>query len=123
MKSVYQLEIPEVHPSLNKWVQMNRFARARLRDECKETIWACAKNAKIPMIKTPVEIEIVYHHKFKKENKVRLDIDNFTPKFYMDGLSGIVIPDDSIDYVKKLTWTVIKDGENRSVILIKPIKE
>ena len=121
MSKNYTLKIPMVHPSLNKWVNMNQFVRAKMRDEIKEMVWACAKSQKIPLIKEPVEIEIVYHHQYKATDKRRLDIDNLTPKFFMDGLSEVVIPDDSIDYVKKLTWSVIKDGENRSDILIKVV--
>ena len=86
-------------------------------------VWAYAKKAKVPMIKNPVEIEVVYHHQFKKTDKRRIDIDNLVPKFILDGLVGVVIPDDCLEIVTKLSWTIIRDGGNRSNILIRELTE
>lgn len=121
MAKRYTIELPGTHPTINQWSRMHFMARLNLNNQWKKTVWGAAKAAKIPMIKNPVEIEIEYHHKYKSTDKRRLDIDNFVPKFICDGLVGVVILDDSIDYVKKLTWSVIKDGEDRSIIFIKEL--
>jgi len=114
MKSEYQFEIPDCHPSLNSYLKKHWTVYHRLREEWNAMVWACVKHAKIPMIEQPVEIHIDYYHPRKS-----VDLDNYTPKLLMDSLKGLVIKDDSSQIVKKLSWRFIQAKVKKSVVTIK----
>lgn len=91
---------------------MHFHARNKLKKEWELMVWTACKEAKLPKIDGKVEVFITYYHP-----KTNIDLDNFTPKFIMDGLK-LFFEDDSIKYVKKLGWE-FKKGEKCSIIKIK----
>ena len=72
----------------------------------------------MPKFEGRVNVAIRYYFK----NKMRKDIDNYTPKFIMDGLvdSGL-IEDDNSEVVKNLSVGIFYDKYNpRTEIIITP---
>ena len=110
--SVWTIEIPDVHPSLNSWTNMHWTKKHALKKEWEMMVWALAKEAKIPTFKQPVEIYIKYYHP-----RDSVDLDNYTPKFIIDGLKTLFV-DDNITQLKKLGWE-FKRGKKRSVVEIR----
>lgn len=70
-----------------------------------------ALEAKIPKFTQPVELFITYFHP-----RESVDLDNYTPKFIIDGLKHL-FGDDNITCLKKIGWT-FKKGPKRSVVEI-----
>lgn len=116
VKGRWIVELPDVHPSLNTWVNMHFQSRNNLKQEWGRMVSACAKLAGLPKIDKPVEIFIIYYHP-----RDTVDLDNFTPKFIIDGLKPFFI-DDNIKVVKKLGWEFKRSPIRRSVVKIKVIK-
>ena len=107
----WTITIPDVHPSLNKWTNMHYSKRGKLKKEWEHMVWVLWKEKKYKHIEGEVEVFITYYH---PRNTV--DLDNYTPKFIMDGLK-IFFEDDSIKYVTKLGWEILK-GEKCSVVTV-----
>ena len=80
-------------------------------------VWGIVKQAKIPLIQSPVEIHIDYF------GPKKIDLDNLVPKLILDSLKEIVILDDNPDILKKISWTFTKHQNKRSVVLIKEINK
>ena len=112
----YRIELPDCHPSINQWHGRHWSHKSYLKDIWYKMVWACAKEAKVPLIKSPVEIHIDYF------GPRYIDLDNLTPKFILDGLKDVVILDDNPKVLKKISWTFTKDKNKRSIILIKEVK-
>lgn len=110
------IELPDVHPSLNSWVNMHFHSRNNLKQEWGKMVHVYAKLAGLPMIDKPVEVFITYHHP-----KDTVDLDNYTPKFIMDGLKPFFI-DDNIKCVVKLGWEFKRGSIRKSVVKIKLAK-
>lgn len=65
--------------------------------------WICKKQ---PKFEGPVEVEVRYYFTDKRAR----DIDNYTPKFIMDGLvAAEIIEDDNQKIVKKLSTKLLYD--------------
>lgn len=109
----WTIEIPDVHPSLNTWTRMHWGKRNALKHSFEQQVFFYAKQAGVPIIKEPVEIFITYHHP-----RQTVDLDNYTPKFFIDGLKTF-FGDDNILHLKKLGWTFVKGDKKKSVIVIK----
>lgn len=105
------IDIPDCHPSLNTWTRMHFHVRNNLKKEWETMTFYAAKEAKLPMILIPVEIFITYYHP-----KKNIDLDNYTPKFIIDGLKQFFVNDDFV-HLTKLGWT-FKQGKKRSVVEI-----
>ncbi len=114
---VWTIEIPDCHPSINSWMRMHFIARNKLNNYWKDMVWALAKEAKLPQFDKPVEIFIHYYHP-----RDDVDLDNYTPKFIIDGLKTF-FGDDDINHVKKLGWTFHKEKVKRSVVEIREFSE
>jgi hypothetical protein len=109
---IYTIEIPDVHPSLNSWTKMHYMARNNLKQEWKQMVYILGKEAKLPKFTKPVEVYIKYFHP-----RDDVDLDNYTPKFILDGLKEFFV-DDNIQHLKKLGWE-FKRGKKRSVVEIR----
>lgn len=105
------IDIPDCHPSLNKWTRMHWALRNKLKAEWEQMTFYAAKEAGLPKLKEPVEIFITYYHP-----KQTVDLDNYSPKFLIDGLKQFFV-DDNILHLVKLGWT-FKKGTKRSVVEI-----
>lgn len=112
----FTIELPYVHPSLNKWTRMHYILRNNLKQSIQNDVWKAAKVSKIPKIDSCVEIFITYYHPRRT-----VDLDNYTPKFFLDGLKHLFV-DDNIQHVIKLGWTFKKDKNKRSIIEVIPVK-
>ncbi len=112
----WELEIDELHPSLNVWTRMHWTKLSALKKEIAWTILAACNKAKLPKsIGNPVEIYIEYFHP-----RETADLDNLVPKLWLDCLKSH-FGDDNITRLKKLGWTIIKAPKKKSIIYIKEI--
>lgn len=64
----------------------------------------------------PVELFITYYHP-----RDTVDLDNYTPKFWIDGLKHY-FGDDNITCLKKIGWTFEK-GPKKSIISVRKYVE
>lgn len=108
--------IPDVHPSLNKWTKMHFIARNNLKQEWGQMVQVLAMEAKWPQFDFPVELFITYSHP-----RDTVDLDNYTPKFIIDGLKSY-FGDDNITKLKKIGWKFQK-GEKQSTVEIRKYQE
>ena len=67
---------------------------------------------KIPDFDEPVHITVAAYMKGKL-----IDPDNVCAKLYIDGLKGLVIEDDTPEYIRAVTTMVRKDNENPRVTI------
>lgn len=111
-KPLVSFELPDVHPSLNVWTRMHWAKRNELKKQWENDAYYSAKQAGLKMIEFPVEIFIEYHHP-----KTCVDLDNYTPKFILDGLKSLLV-DDSIDHIKRLGWEFRKSTTKKTVVTI-----
>lgn len=118
MKQSYLITIPFIHPSLNQWaVQWDKYKRYSEKKRIEEYMHYELLDA--PNFLNEVCITVTYFMPSKR----RCDPDNYSPKFFMDGLVGAgVIKDDSSKYVKSLTIIMDYDkNDPRSEILIEEV--
>ena len=115
-QDTWTIELPDVHPSLNSWGGKHWTKRNELHHYWRDMTFYAAKKAGLPKLKEPVEVFLTYYHP-----RTNVDLDNYTPKFIMDGLKLFFI-DDSIAHVKRLGWE-FKKGDKRTVITIKRYAE
>lgn len=111
-KKSWLLTIDGVHPSLNTWTRMHFHLRNKLKQDWELLTIDAANKAKLPHIKQPVKIFLKYFH--PKDN---VDLDNFTPKFILDGLKRY-LEDDNIKYIKELGWSFEKSKHKYTEVLI-----
>ena len=90
--------------------------RAKMKSEFEELAFWSAKKSGLPKLTEPVEIFITYYHP-----KQTVDLDNYTPKFFLDALKQFFV-DDNFLYLVKLGWT-FKKGTKRSVVEISLAQE
>lgn len=109
----WTISLPDVHPSLNVWTRMHFRQRNDLKKQWENDTYYAAKMVGLPLLDAPIEIFINYYHP-----RTNVDLDNYTPKFIIDGLKAF-FKDDSFKYVRKLGWTFIKSRDKRSEIVIK----
>jgi hypothetical protein len=89
------IEAP-THPSINRWMTMNRIQLNELKQQWKQfIIWYIEREVKMKDLRIlRCDMEFVSYFK----TKIRKDNDNTVPKFILDGLvdSGFIIDDDSL---------------------------
>ena len=85
------ITLPEVPPSLNKWSRMHWMKAAKVKKQWEKDIYYSAYNLRPEQPYQKAKVKITYFFKTKR----RRDIDNYTPKFLLDGLvkAGIIIDD------------------------------
>lgn len=114
------IDIPEVHPSLNEWaVKWHHYKRNSEKKRWTEMVgWICKGKKKFD---GAVDITIRYI----VPNKRRHDIDNYAPKFILDGLvEAGVIKDDCLDIVKSISINIeYEKGVSNSIVLIREHEE
>lgn len=100
----FPIEKP-THPSMNKWMIMKRPQMNDLKQKIKEFIVWFVEDEGLTD-KQIKKCSITFINYFK--TRIRNDNDNYSPKFFMDGLveSGLIIDDDYL-HVESLT---IKSG-------------
>lgn len=110
-----KIEIPEIHPSLNDWTKWHHYQRAKEKKRWEEMIgWICKNKA--PLAAETVKVEVRYHF----PTKTARDLDNYCPKFLLDGLvKAGMIKDDNSSVVKELSVKILYDKQNpRTEVII-----
>ena len=89
--------IPGIPPSLNEWSRMHWAKAARLKKQWEHDVYYCAYSVRP---KTPIKFAKVKITYFFKTNRHRDIVDNYSPKFLMDGIvkAGVLV-DDRTEYV------------------------
>jgi crossover junction endodeoxyribonuclease RusA len=116
-----QISIPDTHPSINKWVSNNNpWARAKMKKEWEELVYYCCKQQKIKPIEGQVAVGLIYYFPTNR----RRDIDNYTPKFILDGLvKAGIIEDDSTKTIVDLSWKILYEkGRSETVVTITEVE-
>ena len=110
------IHVPEAHPSLNTWTRKHHRQWAADKKRWMEMVMWCCKGK--DQIKGEVTIEILYIF----PTKHRHDIDNYAPKFILDGIvKAGIIEDDCYDIVKNISISMQHEkGKSESVIIISP---
>lgn len=106
-----------IHPSLNSWMIMKRQQANALKQKYKDYVAYVARKAGYAgMNISDCDVTIRYYFPTNR----RHDSDNYTPKFYMDGLTEAgVIVDDDFAHVHSLTMYGGYDSDNpRAEIII-----
>lgn len=94
---------------------MHYIARNELKQQWAMMVDVLAKKAKLPKFENPVEIFITYYHP-----RQTVDLDNYTPKFIIDGLKNY-FGDDNVTRLKRLGWQFVQcedKSQKKSVVLI-----
>ena len=108
------INIPAVHPSINEWKKWHYHKYNSEKQVWKDMIYVVARGGH--QFKGKVKVTITYYFPDKRSR----DIDNYTPKFIMDGLvSAEIIEDDNQRIVTSLTTRFLYDKNNpRTEVLI-----
>jgi Holliday junction resolvase RusA-like endonuclease len=119
----YKIKInDEIPPSLNKVIfvaKKHHMIYAGMKKAWKKKINDMINPNWIPFIK-PVKIKIVYSF---NDNR-RRDIDNYTAKFLLDGLTKennpnkFLIPDDNMDWIKDVSIKCIRGKTKYTELII-----
>lgn len=105
-----------IHPSLNSWMILKRPVMNSLKQRYKDYIVFMAEECGLSgMHIDHCEITLQYYFPTNR----RHDCDNYTPKFYLDGLTAAdVIADDDFTHVTSLHTYGHIDRENPRVEMI-----
>ena len=98
------------HPSINKWMIMKRPQMNILKQKYKEFIvWFVEENGLTNKRIEKCSMTFVSYFK----TKIRKDVDNTVPKFFLDGFvaSGLLVDDDS-EHLESLTLKCGYDKDN-----------
>jgi Holliday junction resolvase RusA-like endonuclease len=103
------------HPSLNVWVSKARpFVRNTLKKQFGDEVQRRVRLAGLGPLFGPVSIAVVYYFRGAR----RRDLDNYTPKFLLDGLrSSGLIADDAKDIVRELSVRLERDDTNPRTLI------
>lgn len=113
--SMLKIEIPEIHPSLNDWTKWHHYHRAQEKKRWEELVYYCALHTK-PLAAETVKVEVRYYF----PTKTARDLDNYCPKFLLDGLvKAGILKDDNSSVVKELSVKILYDKQNpRTEVII-----
>ena len=106
-----------LHPSLNSWAIMRRGEANALKQKYKEFIvWLCEESGVANAGIERCEVTVRYYF----NRRARHDSDNYTPKFFLDGLTEAnVIADDDFAHIREMHIVGGYDKENpRTEIII-----
>ena len=114
------ITIPDIPPSLNKWSRMHWAKAAEIKKQWEANIYysAYSQRPKEPFKKAKVTITYFF------KTKQRHDLDNYTPKFILDGLvKAKILLDDRAEYIGMTELIQEYDKERpRTEITIKEVK-
>lgn len=114
-----KLNIPFVPPSLNRILSMNPWERRKLKEEfVKDMHWELIRN-KVKCFRAPVELKITLFYPVERWR----DPDNYQ-KWLLDSLKGVLIVDDSPEYLAESVRVEFQKGKKHMEIQVIPkIKE
>lgn len=93
---VTKITIPAIPPSLNTWSRWHWTRRAEVKQKWKLLVSNAVGRHRVYTV--PVVITIIY--RFPSQH--RRDLDNYAPKFILDGLVGGLLPDDNHRWIREL---------------------
>ena len=101
------LFLNSVPESLNKLFNLHYRTRAKHKIDVEQEVWLECKSQKIKPVKGSVSLNFIFTFKTNRKR----DLDNYPPKFQIDGLrkAGILSEDNS-DVVKQI-YTSFKQGK------------
>lgn len=99
-KTTFRIE--DIHPSLNDWaVKWHHYHRAKVKKQWEELVYYSCRGCK--PIHGPVKVKVDYYFPTKR----RRDLDNYAPKFILDGMvKAGLIEEDNSNTLKELTVTI-----------------
>ena len=111
------LTIPEIHPSLNEWARRwHPFRIAREKRRWQQMIALLCSGKK--MLAVPAIVTVTHFF----PNRRKRDFDNYTPKFILDGIKGVLLPDDNAEWIVELSTRFSHDPENpRTHVTLTPV--
>ena len=121
MRGKITITIPDIPPSLNKWSRMHWAKAAEIKKRWEANVYysAYGQRPKTPYKKA--KITITYFFKTRQ----RHDLDNYVPKFILDGLvKAHIILDDRAECIGMTELIQEYDKENpRIEIIIQEVEE
>jgi len=105
--------IDDVHPTINRWaITWHHYKRAKVKKEWEEKIMIACANC--TPIKGPVSVLVEYYFPTKRLR----DIDNYTPKFILDGMvKAGLIEEDNNSIIKQLSVSILYDKNNPHTVV------
>lgn len=115
-----KLVIPGVPPSLNAVMRAARMHWAvvvKMKRDYQDIVAWQAKRQKVAMVRGAVDVRIDYYFGDHRNR----DYDNYSGKFILDGIKGIMVEDDGQKFVKALTHRFLYDKkEPRTEVVVEP---
>ena len=91
------ITIPDIPPSLNKWSRMHWAKAAEIKKRWEANIYYTSFNQRPKAPYRYAKVKITYYF---KDHRRRDIVDNYSPKFLMDGLvKAKILEDDRTEYV------------------------
>lgn len=117
---VYEYIIPQIPPSMNRYLgKNNRYEYARAKEEWARIIkYACLKKPTKPIVRSKVTITYYFPDGRKR------DPDNYSGKFLLDALQRAgIIEDDSFNNIELSLRATFKNGSKnqRTVIQVQEL--
>ena len=92
-----KIVIPDVPPSLNEWSKMHWAKVDKLKKQWEHDVYYCAYSQRPKKPIKYAKVKIIYYF---KTNRARDLVDNYAPKFIMDGIvKAKILVDDRTDYI------------------------
>ena len=122
MKSKITITIPDIPPSLNKWSRMHWAKAAEIKKRWEADVYYSAYSQRPKEPYRYAKVTITYYF---KDNRHRDIVDNYSPKFLMDGLvKAKILEDDRTEYVGIPELIMGYDKENsRTEITVEGVGE
>ena len=114
------ITIPDIPPSLNKWSRMHWAKAAEIKKQWEANVYYASFSQRPKEPYKKAKVTITYFFKTKQ----RRDLDNYVPKFILDGLvKAHIILDDRAEYIGMTELIQEYDKENSRVeITIKELE-
>ena len=121
MKGKITIVIPDIPPSLNKWSRMHWTKTAEIKKRWEANIYYTSFSQRPKLPYKYAKVIITYYFKTRQ----RHDLDNYVPKFILDGLvKARIILDDRAEYIGMTELIQEYDKENqRTKIKIEEVEE
>ena len=114
------ITIPDIPPSLNKWSRMHWAKAAEIKRQWEADVYYTAYGQRPKEPYKKAKVTITYFFKTKQ----RHDLDNYTPKFILDGLvKAHILLDDRAEYIgmAELIQGYDKENPRTEIIIIKEV--
>ena len=116
------ITIPDIPPSLNKWSRMHWSKAAEIKRKWEADVYYLAYSQRPKEPFKYAKITITYYFKDKRRRDI---VDNYSPKFLMDGLvKAKILLDDRTEYVgiPELIMAYDKKNSRTEIKIIQEVK-